>query len=195
MNHTNANLQAALAYLSLVPFPAAACGVVLFHSVWMKVFCGILVLFSAAYPMYVVIQNVRHKNKTKICIGRIDISPEEIDRLDGISFEYLLSSLFYLLGYKVKVTRQSKDYGADLVIQKEGVKTAVQAKRYNGKVSLKAVQEAVASKMYYHAKKAMVVTNSYFTKPAITLANVNEVTLIDRDELLKLIEETKCRGN
>ena len=39
----------------------------------------------------------------------------------------------------------------------------------------------------YDADEAWVVTNSYFTKQALKLAEINEVYLIDRDELIDMI--------
>ncbi len=44
----------------------------------------------------------------------------------------------------VEVTRGSGDYGVDVLAEKEGVTYAVQCKRYDGPVGVKAVQEAYA---------------------------------------------------
>src|SRR5438105_4158735 len=68
----------------------------------------------------------------------------EIDRMDGRTFEQFLGTLFQGLGYRVEVTQYRGDYGADLVVSRAGVRTAVQAKRWSKSVGLKAVQEAVA---------------------------------------------------
>ena len=42
----------------------------------------------------------------------------------------LLEVLFGKLGYRVENTRYAGDYGEDLVIAKDGIRTVVQAKRY-----------------------------------------------------------------
>jgi restriction system protein len=68
---------------------------------------------------------------------------EEIDKMSGEQFETCLKFHFRVLGYKVDTTAYSHDYGADLILQKDGEVTIVQAKRYNGKVGIKAVQEAM----------------------------------------------------
>ncbi|WP_199624637.1 restriction endonuclease [Paenibacillus alkalitolerans] len=86
--------------------------------------------------------------------------------MDGRQFEHYLGILFKNHGYQVNVTKAAGDYGADLVITKDGKKTVVQAKRYSKNVSLKAIQEAVAAKAHYGAVDAWVVTNSQFTEPA-----------------------------
>src|SRR4051812_23694982 len=70
----------------------------------------------------------------------------ELDNLDGLDFEKYLEGLFRKLGYTVKRTVYQGDYGADLIIQKAGIQTVVQAKKYNRSVGLKAVQEVVAAK-------------------------------------------------
>src|SRR3954453_17808684 len=52
----------------------------------------------------------------------------EVDRMEGQAFEEFLATRFRRLGYDAKVTRYRGDYGADLVLSKDGVRTAVQAK-------------------------------------------------------------------
>ncbi len=63
----------------------------------------------------------------------------------------------------------------------------VQAKRFSKSVGVKAIQEVKASQNYYNANESWVVTNNYFTTPAEKLASSNDVKLIDRDELIKMI--------
>ena len=106
-----------------------------------------------------------------------------IDRMDGIEFEALLAEYFKLNGYHVVMTPASNDYGADLVLGKGGDVIIVQAKRYKNKVGNSAVQEIVAAMPYYKATKAMVVTNSYYTKNAKELAKANNVILWDRNDM------------
>jgi restriction system protein len=118
----------------------------------------------------------------------------DIDKMDGKLFEKYLEVLFERLGYKVERTKYIGDYGADLIIQKNGIKTVVQAKRYNGKVRVRAIQEAVGAKGYYSCDRAMVITNSYFTKQAKELADKNGVEIWDRKELVKNLLKVKKEG-
>jgi len=114
---------------------------------------------------------------------------DDIDSMNGIDFEHFLCDLFSKSGYKSEVTKGSGDQGADLIIEKFGERTVVQAKCYSGAVSNSAIQEAVAAKAHYNCSYAMVVTNSCFTKSAMQLANSNNVELWDREileEKLKL---------
>ena len=111
-----------------------------------------------------------------------------IDEMDGVTFEERLRVMYLELGFSVRTTPRSGDYGCDLLlINGAGRKTVVQAKRYSSTVGLEAVQEAVGAMAMYGASSAVVVTNSYFTKAARTLAASNGVELIDRDGLAVLL--------
>lgn len=111
----------------------------------------------------------------------------DIDKMEGVQFEQYLGHLFRAQGYKVQVTKAAGDYGADLIIQKNGKKIVVQAKRYSKNVGIKAVQEAQAAIAHYGAAEARVVTNSDFTAAAYDLAKSNKVRLINRDALVEMI--------
>ena len=115
--------------------------------------------------------------------------------LSGLEFEVFLKQLFEILGYTVMQTKTSGDQGADLVIMLDNIKTAVQAKRYSGKVSNTAIQQVVASKKHYKCDKSMVVTTGKFTKSAIQLAISNEVELWDSEKLSKVIGDINDSTN
>lgn len=112
-------------------------------------------------------------------------SLREIDKMEGVTFEKYLYTHFTKMGYKVKLTAKSNDYGADLILMKNGQRTVVQAKRYKNKVGIAAIQQIVAAKAYYKASQAMVITNSFFTDSAKNLAKKNGVILWDRTTLIK----------
>ncbi len=111
----------------------------------------------------------------------------DIDTMDGRTFEQYLVTLFERLGYHVELTQYRGDYGADLVIEKDDRRTAVQAKRYSKPVGLKAVQEVVASKGTYRCDAAMVVANRGYTPQAKRLAADNDVELWDRERLVEML--------
>lgn len=149
---------------------------------------GLLMGLKAAWPLWVLIALIvlgklawRAYEMQRLARSGLD----DIDRMDGKVFEKYLEAVFRKRGYKVLRTRYVGDYGADLVIEKDGLKTVVQAKRHKGKVGVKAVQEVVASKGYYDCDRAMVVTNSLYTDQARELAKANGVELWDRDDLIR----------
>lgn len=113
---------------------------------------------------------------------------------NGYEFEDYLKDLFTCIGYTVLQTPLSGDQGADLIMSKDGEKTVLQAKKYNGAVSNKAVQEIVAAKSHYNASKAIVVTSSTFTKSAIDLALSNGVELWDGQKLNDIIKSLKTNN-
>ncbi|WP_049945201.1 restriction endonuclease [Butyrivibrio sp. AC2005] len=116
----------------------------------------------------------------------------EVDKMSGKSFEYYLKCHFENLGYRVKLTPDSGDFGADLVCRNSNETLIIQAKRYRGKVGIAAIQEIVGAKGYYKADRCMVITNSYFTNAATELAKSNDVELWDRNNInQKLIKHSK----
>ena len=131
-------------------------------------------------------KNIAIKNKllSDLAIDEKNkISIEDIDKMNGVEFENFISKLFFNEGYKSKVTKTSRDQGIDVILEKNGKNIGIQCKCYTGKVSNSAIQEAVAGKLFYNLDEVMVVTNSYFTKSAKDLAQVNNVKLWDRDIL------------
>lgn len=111
----------------------------------------------------------------------------EIDKMEGVQFEKYLGHLFRSQGYKAEVTQAAGDYGADLVLSKDGKKIVVQAKRYSKNVGLKAVQEVRGAVSHYGASAAWVVTNRDYTEQAYKLAKSNNVRLIGREELIEML--------
>nr|WP_237049352.1 restriction endonuclease [Lentibacillus amyloliquefaciens] len=113
---------------------------------------------------------------------------KDIDRMQGYQFETYLQVLFKEMGYRPVVTQQSGDYGADVVLKGRN-KIVIQAKRYGYKhnVSMDAVREVFAAMFFYKADEAWVITNSFFTRQAKTLAKACGVTLLNRYELESLL--------
>lgn len=117
----------------------------------------------------------------------------QVDSMSGTTFEDYLSTLLKSKGYIIQQTPASGDYGADLILSANGIKIAVQAKRYTEKVGIKAVQEISSAKNYYGVDECWVITNNYFTAPAKNLADSNNVKLIDRDQLVAWMLEAQNR--
>lgn len=112
---------------------------------------------------------------------------EHIDLMSGLEFEKYLQILLQNSGFTNVSLTNTYDLGVDLVAHKDGHRWAIQAKRYKSAVGLDAVRQVVAAMNYYKCDKAMVITNSYFTPNAKTIAGSTDCTLIDRDALIKLI--------
>ena len=112
-----------------------------------------------------------------------------IDEMEGHDFEYYCADLLRDNGFhRVEVTRGSGDFGADILAVRDGVTYAVQCKCYNAPVGVQAVQEAYAGKGFYDAMVGAVMTNCYFTRPAVTLAGKLNILLWDREALEEMAE-------
>ena len=69
------------------------------------------------------------------------------------------------------------------MLQKNGQKTIVQAKRWKTRVGQQAVQEIVTAKAKYRAEHTMVVTNNYYHTQAQEMGKLNGVEMWDRRNL------------
>ncbi len=114
----------------------------------------------------------------------------EFDLLEGHEFEYYCADLLMKRGFQeVEVTRGSGDYGIDILAERDGVTYAIQCKCYSVPVGVKAVQEAYAGRDYYDCMVGAVLTNQYFTQPAVEAAKKLKILLWDRGYLESMIEE------
>lgn len=116
-------------------------------------------------------------------VHRHDI--EKIDHMTGLEFEQYVANLLKTHGYKhVKLT-EKYDLGIDIIAEKDGIRWGIQVKRYNGLVGASAVRQVVTALKKYECDKAMVVTNSVFSRTAQKLAEINNCVLVDRVKLFQ----------
>ena len=114
----------------------------------------------------------------------------KLDEIEGHDFEYYCAELLKKRGFiDVSVTKGSGDYGVDVLAEKDGVTYAIQCKAYSAPVGVKAVQEAYAGREFYDRMVGAVLTNQYFTKPAVEAAKKLKILLWDRGYLDSMIEE------
>ena len=112
--------------------------------------------------------------------------PKELpmDEMEGHDFEYYCADLLKASGFlEVEVTKGSGDFGADILAEKDGVTYAFQCKCYDKPIGVKAVQEIYAGRDYYGRMVGVVMTNQYFTQPAVELAGRLNIMLWDRGYL------------
>lgn len=144
----------------------------------------ILIAFISSIPDIINIKIKDNKYKRKRSKNLAGV-----DKMSGEEFEKYLEELFKNMNYKVKRTPYQKDFGADLIIEGNKHRYAVQAKRYTCNVGIKAVQEVVSAKAYYNCDGAIIVTNSRLTDAAKQLAKSNNVIVIERKELKNYIKK------
>lgn len=107
---------------------------------------------------------------------------------NGYDFEIYVSKLLVHNGFKnVQVTKGSGDQGVDIFATSEdNVTYGFQTKYYTGTVGNDAVQQIIAGKTFYKIHVGVVVTNSFFTKSAIELADRSGILLWDMKKLNEL---------
>ena len=117
-----------------------------------------------------------------------DVAPSE--------FEDFIAFLFKENGYDQKQTGYSSDFGADLIVKRDTVKTAVQVKRYFElhKVGVSDINQVIGAQQYYQCDQAMMITTSSYTPAAKTLAQKANVILWDWHRLEKAICDTFLDG-
>ncbi len=115
---------------------------------------------------------------------------DAFEDMDGHEFEYFCADLLEHRGFvEVEVTRGSGDYGIDILAEKDGVTYAIQCKRYTAPVGVKAIQEAYAGRDYYDRMVGAVMTNQYFTAPAVEAAKKLKILLWDGGYVESMMEE------
>lgn len=101
--------------------------------------------------------------------------------MTATEYELFVGSHLYRFGFvRIEHTGKTGDFGADLIgFDIYGRKAVIQCKHYSKPVGVKAVQEVISAREYYRAIRAIVVTNSTFTKAAKHLATRCGVELVE----------------
>lgn len=138
--------------------------------------------------MKIVLSHYINKREYDFTSKSIEVRQYDFEKLSGSEFEKFLYRLYTAMGYAVHLNGKAGDQGGDLIAIKDQERLLIQAKCYKDwSVGNKAVQEAVAAKNHYNCNRAAVITTSNFTKQAIELAKTNNVELVPRQLLQKMI--------
>lgn len=148
----------------------------------------LMLYYAIKLPILLIIWLV-HGRKKPFADGGIYTPNVKLDIMNGHDFEYMCADLLRSGNFRrVEVTPGSNDYGADIIAEDQfGNRWAIQCKRYLKNCTNSPVQEVVGSKAHYRANKAAVITTAGYTKGAKRLAKDNEVVLIDRKGLEKMM--------
>lgn len=123
------------------------------------------------------------------------IDVRDLDGMSGIQFELWLMNLLRKLRYRnIKQTKQSGDFGADIVARMPDAPTivAIQAKRWTKPVGNKAVYEVLGGMRHYNATIGIVVSWSGFTRSAVEAASKKpDVKLWGREQISKYVEQVR----
>ena len=112
------------------------------------------------------------------------------DDMEGHEFEYFCADLLKRRGFKqVVVTKGSGDFGIDILAERDGISYGIQCKNYQSPIGVKAVQEVYAGRDYYDCMVGVVMSNQYFTGPAVEAAKKLKIVLWDRGYIEEMLEE------
>lgn len=108
------------------------------------------------------------------------------DEMTPGQFEAFCAEELRRAGWNARVTMQTRDQGADVIAEKDGVRIVIQCKLYARPVGNKSVQEVVAARAHEQATHGAVVTNNRYTTGAEQLAATNEILLLHYRDLQDL---------
>ncbi|MAT41389.1 MAG: hypothetical protein CL609_03535 [Anaerolineaceae bacterium] len=114
-----------------------------------------------------------------------------------IEFEHLTAEIFRQLGYKAKVTRSSGDEGIDVILEKDGIRSGIQCKRYQNSVGPAYIREFAGALDGAGFSKGFFVTTGEFTQAAISAAKKSsaEIVLVSGEKLGELRNRVENRIN
>jgi restriction system protein len=111
--------------------------------------------------------------------------------LSPAQFEDVVADLLRRHGYRdVKRIGGAGDLGADLIARDpRGRSVVVQCKRYapSHRVGSPLVQPLYSTKALYHAERALFVSTSSFSRPAVEVARRLDIDLIDGPALSRML--------
>lgn len=102
----------------------------------------------------------------------------EVQNLTWQEFEYYVCDWLKRNGYSGIRLTEKFDLGIDIIAKKNGITWGVQVKHYSGIVGINAVRQVVVALKYYKCVRAMVVTNSKYSRSTTTLAKSHGCKLI-----------------
>lgn len=131
-------------------------------------------------------RSVKKELEDKITVAKAELLT--IDLMEGHDFENWCAEALRNSGFtNVTVTPGSGDQGVDVVAEKDGLKYAVQCKRYNSDLGNAPVQEVFTGARFYNCQVGVVMTNRNFTTGAKDAAAVTGVLLWGRSWILQYL--------
>lgn len=108
-------------------------------------------------------------------------------------FEEIVADIYRNLGFNVRLTKQSRDGGFDVVLTENssGDQIIVECKRYSKQrnISVGIVRQVLGVQVLHRVQRAKIVTTSKFTNPALqeaktaNLKSEYEIELVDIDDI------------
>ena len=124
----------------------------------------------------------------------LEYNRRQIENMSHREFEYFVAEIFKKLGFSVKVTKATRDGGADIIATKSipfPYTLLVECKHWRPehKVDVSVVRSVYGVQVANQANQSVIVTSSQFTRDARKFAEERKslMALWDIDDLLKLM--------
>ena len=128
-------------------------------------------------------------NEFKYDIGRNKYTGiEYVDTMSGDEFESFIKRLYQKMGFKVTLTKKTHDGGIDASALKDNVLYSLQCKRFKSNIGVKYIREFTGV-IKESETQGIFITTSNYTRAAIKFALKCNIQLINRNDLIKLIEQ------
>lgn len=154
-----------------------------------------------------IILRIDDLNSDELCYNEIAESLkfdyERIQLLSPRKVELLIADVFRNYGYKVIVTKQTRDGGADIILfDNNGTKSLVEVKRHKNKLGVEFVRKLLGVQLIRNVSYARLITTGQFSKSAEKEAKLNNsqtngfnIELCDASVLLELLEVYNGNNN
>ncbi len=122
-----------------------------------------LVLLMAAWALFRLLGLDARSRERRRLLG---LSAQELDTLDGASFEAWVAAQLAAANIPVTRTRVGHDYGVDLILTLDGIRIGIEAKRWKGRVPNGVVRSLIGGCEFHDCDAAAIITTSDFTRHA-----------------------------
>ena len=152
---------------------------------------GLIFILAIILIILFIMEKDRYERKKEEKYLRSLNNLQALSEVDPIEFEKIVGKLYQANGYKVYMTKKSRDEGIDLYLEKSNKGIVVQCKHHPERnIGVRIVRELHGAMMDKRASKAILVTSGYFSQPAKNYAKGKPIQLIDGQELVEMLMNT-----
>lgn len=171
-----------------------------FEDILENILTGIpdLVIDHAFYALYIAWKPdsvVLVKDNNKELLKAVHNDSSILHVISPRRFEEIIAYLYECAGCKVQLTKETRDWGADILAWHGGplnseVLTAIQVKKYKQgrNLGLKDIYELHGAITHYNADLGHIITSSDFTSSAKQFSDLNKIHYLNLADLQKEIQ-------
>jgi HJR/Mrr/RecB family endonuclease len=122
---------------------------------------------------------------------------DKLHSIDWFQFEKVIEVLYQRLGYQVtRLGGANPDGGIDLIIEKDGQRTAIQCKHWKSwNVNVRGIREFLGALTHAGIKQGIFITLRGYTGEAKQLAEQHGIEILNESSLSTLLDQSDARFN